>query len=433
MYNIWVDCTLYFVRLISGDAVITHCFISIICHKTQAMNKETGEYPRPRIPVHPILPVKLRWPFNNKSLCSVLDIQSIKFVTSGRAAIALALEDMQLNKDDKVLIPAYHCTSMVEPVIWSRATPVFYRIDADGSVNIKDIQEKLDGNVRAIIVTHYFGFPQDTLALRDLCDENGIFLIEDCAHALFGKSGGVTIGATGDYAIASMPKFFPTYDGGCIASSKNSLQGIRLDSSGFAFQIKSLFNIIERALEYGRLPLFRFLLRPLIYTKEIIWQKLKPGTLANKPLAPSSSEGSYQFEEEWIHKKISYPSKIIMKCTAKTCMAETRKGHFNNLLQAFSQTPGAAPLFDHLPEDVVPYVFPLLVNNPEPVFPVLKNKGVPIIRFGEYLWEGVDQSICQNSAYLSKHLFQLPCHQDLTIDEIAWMVKEIQETLQNYN
>jgi len=56
----------------------------------------------------------------------------------------------------------------------------------------------------------------------------------------------------------------------------------------------------------------------------------------------------------------------------------------------------------------VPQVFPLLIDAPERVFPVLKKAGVPVIRFGEYLWEGMEPGTCPVSMDLSRRVFQLP-------------------------
>ena len=73
----------------------------------------------------------------------------------------------------------------------------------------------------------------------------------------------------------------------------------------------------------------------------------------------------------------------------------------------------------------MPQVFPLLIDAPERVFPVLKKAGVPVIRFGEYLWEGMEPGTCPVSMDLSRRVFQLPCHQELSDSEIEWMLEEV--------
>ena len=70
-----------------------------------------------------------------------------------------------------------------------------------------------------------------------------------------------------------------------------------------------------------------------------------------------------------------------------------------------------------------------LLDEPERVFPLLKAQGVPIIRFGEFLWPGVDAALCPNSADLSRRLFQFPCHQGLRPGELAWMITRLRQVL----
>ena len=85
------------------------------------------DYPKPRIPTLPLLSLQSFAVPQGEHVPSVLDFPLVKFVTSGRVAIALALQQMKIGKDDKVLLPAYHCGAMVEPIIWVGATPVFYK------------------------------------------------------------------------------------------------------------------------------------------------------------------------------------------------------------------------------------------------------------------------------------------------------------------
>ncbi len=115
----------------------------------------------------------------------LLDSPRLSFTTSGRAAIALALQALGVGSGDRVLVPTYHCPTMVAPAVHVGARPVFYPLRSSGA----DLAflEALDlTGVRAILATHYFGLPQPMAELRRFCDRKGIALIEDCAHALFG-------------------------------------------------------------------------------------------------------------------------------------------------------------------------------------------------------------------------------------------------------
>ena len=87
------------------------------------------------------------------------------------------------------------------------------------------------------------------------------------------------------------------------------------------------------------------------------------------------------------------------------------------------------PLYPALPPAVVPHVFPLVVDEPEQVCEVLKRQGVPIIRFGEFLWPSMPRTRCPVSMDLSRRVLQFPCHQELAPDELEWMIERIRQAL----
>lgn len=386
-------------------------------------------FPKPRIPTQPVLSFASFFPNQHvwNNIPSVLDAASIKFVTSGRVAIALALKQMNIGKGDKVMIPAYHCPAMVEPVVWAGATPVFYKIQSDTSVDLHDIQTKLDHSVKLLLVTHYFGFPQNLLTIRAFCDKHKIYLLEDCAHSFFGEFNGKPIGTYGDYAIASTMKFFPIYEGGCLISARCSIEQLQLRSAGLSFEIKATLNALEKGFEYNRMQLLRKSLAIPIWLKNHIWKSVKHKTSKKISIGPGASDGGFGFEERWLHVRSSAFSRYLTKVASKTRIITKRRENYLFLLEALSGLPGCNPLFSDLPDGVVPHVFPLLVDNSQKVFPILKHRGVPIIRFGEYLWRGVDETVCSISMNLSRNLLQFPCHQELKSEEKEWMIAQIRE------
>ncbi|MCP5346823.1 MAG: DegT/DnrJ/EryC1/StrS family aminotransferase [Gammaproteobacteria bacterium] len=392
------------------------------------------DFPKPKIPTQAVLSgsgfsLKKQPP----DFPSILDANHNVFVTSGRIAITLALMDAKVGDGDAVMVPAYHCSSMIEPVIQVNARPVFYRINEDTSVDFQDLVKKCSPDVKAILGTHYFGFPQDLGSLRHLCDQRGIVLIEDCAHAFFGTLGKHSIGTIGDYSIASIMKFFPVYDGGCLAS-RNPLDFPEITSAGRGFEIKSILNTVENSLYYGRLASLGLFLKPPLRLKDLLWERFKKRRSqsgGNIPLAPGSSDGGYGLDANWLDKSMSRFSRYVMDHSNHRKIVEARRYNFLRIHEKLSTLPNCEPLFEALPEHVVPYVYPLKVQNPQGVFHLMKKEGIPIIRFGEFLWNGVDESICPNSVYLSKTVFQFPCNQALTDTEINWMTNLIAEIITN--
>ena len=161
-------------------------------------------------------------PARGKRTCPASSIsRNVVFTSSGRAAIALALRDLGIRPGDRVLVPTYHCPTMIAPVAAAGATPLFFPLDEKGTPRIAELAKWDLSRVRAMIAAHYFGLPQPMARIRQFCDDRGIALIEDCAHAMFGEADGKPIGAHGHYAIASLTKFLPTVDGGCLVYGRS--------------------------------------------------------------------------------------------------------------------------------------------------------------------------------------------------------------------
>lgn len=391
---------------------------------------ESQFFPQPSIPLSPILGKAINETLAEKHQFSILDAKYKCFITSGRSAIALALEQIGVTQNDEVLIPAYHCEAMVAPIKWIGAKPVFFKIEEDTTINLLDVEEKITSNTKAIIVTHYFGFTQSLLKIKEICGLHKISIIEDCAHAFFGVCDNQAVGTNGDYAIASCMKFFPVYDGGCLSSNSKNINDIQLTPPSMIFQVKALINILEKSVAYKRLGIFGHLLSSCLTATTWLWSRLKK-IKGNEQvnIGPSSSEGGYELDVNWINKTISLPSKFIIRTANLSEVVYLRRQNYLKLHARLATLPGCNPLYKQLPDHVVPWVYPLYVDQPEKYFSKLKMEGVPMWRFGEYLDAEVTEEICPVSINYSRHIFQFPCHQSLKNQEIEWMIEKITQII----
>ena len=148
---------------------------------------------------------------------SVEDLPHIAFTTSGRAAIYQALLQMQLPAGSSILVPTYHCPTMVAAILLAGHQPAYSGVRNGGLPDIDRISADTGQHARAMIVSHYFGLGQSLHEVRQWCDARGIALIEDCAHCYFGQAGDRPIGAWGDYCTASLSKFFRFRNADCWA------------------------------------------------------------------------------------------------------------------------------------------------------------------------------------------------------------------------
>lgn len=387
-----------------------------------------AHYPRPAYPVLPVLSWRSLYGGRRVAVPSLLAAPQVQWCTAGRMAIANALQAMHIGVGAKVLIPAYHCLAMVYPVQWCGATCDFYQINPDLSVDLADIQRRIDPTVKVLMVTHYFGMPQSLRPLRELCDRHGIFLLEDCAHALFGEQEGRPLGAWGDYAIASPMKFYPSYDGGCLVSSQHRLSGT-LRGNSWGFELKTALNTLERAWGYGRLRPLALLLHGPLRLKDGLWRRIKarwPQDHALRQLqAAPASEGGFGFDAEWIDRRMSMMSRWILRLASPARVVRRRQAHYRRLSLALANVPGCRPLWPELPATTVPYMFPLLVDEPDRVFPLLKQRAIPLLRFAEQLWPTMASADYPVAQCYSRHLLQLPCHQELRSQELDWIIAQV--------
>lgn len=387
---------------------------------------------RPLIPLAPILSASSFRRAAGARVATVLDAGNYRLVTSGRVAIGLALREIGVGPGDEVLVPAYHSPSMIPPVLWRGAAPRFYRVQADAAVDLDDLAANITPATRAVMVTHYFGFPQQMAPIRALCDARGIALIEDCAHCFIGEHGGRPVGAWGDYAIASSMKFLPIYEGGALVSARHALDRIRLRSAGAGFEAKAALDSLERGFAYGRLPVVRAALWLPLRAKGALWrlvkQRRRPGQAA-PALAPDSSDSSFNFDPRWLDKRSSLFARAMLKLASPNRIQALRRSRYARLEEAIRGLPGVRPLHARLPDGACPWVFPVVADDPDTLFARLKALGVPLTRFGNPPWQGVDGATCANAAMLARQVLALPCHQELTEPEVDWLVARLREAV----
>ena len=161
--------------------------------------------------------------------------------------------------------------------------------------------------------------------------------------------------------------------------------------------------------------------------KDGLWGALKKRRSAPAALAPSSSDSSYSFDPAWLDKRSSWFARTLLALVPASRIAALRRRNYARLDTALGSIRGMRALYPGLPPGVCPWVYPLLVDDPEPLFDRLLAAGVPVVRFGHPLWQGVDEHTCPVSADLSRRVLALPCHQELREDELAWLIDSVRK------
>jgi dTDP-4-amino-4,6-dideoxygalactose transaminase len=128
-------------------------------------------------------------------------------VSSGTAALHLACRAAGLGPGDEVIVPAFTFVASASAARFVGAEPVLCDILGPHDVNldVHDVERRITPRTRAVVAVHFFGYPADVPALRELCDAHGLILIEDCAEAIMAHvaKGGPQVGTVGDLGAFS--------------------------------------------------------------------------------------------------------------------------------------------------------------------------------------------------------------------------------------
>jgi dTDP-4-amino-4,6-dideoxygalactose transaminase len=146
--------------------------------------------------------------------------------SSGTTAIHTALTALGISPGDEVIVPPITDMGTLSPILYQNAVPVFADLTPRGYVlDTESVRAAITPRTKAIIAVQLWGNTCDMSALRALCDEHGIFLIEDCAQAFHATYDGKLIGTTGHVGCFSFNEFkhISCGDGGIVITNDAEL------------------------------------------------------------------------------------------------------------------------------------------------------------------------------------------------------------------
>lgn len=265
---------------------------------------------------------------------------------SARGAFSYLLTNLNLPAGSEVILPAFTCVVIVNPVLWQGLKPVYVDINPeDFNTPIAKLVEAVTPQTKLILVQHTFGQPIEVAKLRRELKRLGredIILVEDLAHALGAEyaSGGI-VGTSADYAVMTfgVEKMISTIRGGALLVNQTA------NTEGIYEEFK---------LSYAKLPelpswqLRRLLLNPLFWSittplYHLGVGKFTIGRLLVKLGHLSKILGIQIDEQEYSGGKPNYlPAKLHPKLAALGNLQLPKLARFNNnrrkLANAYSKT-----------------------------------------------------------------------------------------------
>jgi dTDP-4-amino-4,6-dideoxygalactose transaminase len=159
-----------------------------------------------------------------RELADRVDSKAAAALSSGTAAIHLALKAAGVGEGDIVFCPTLTFSATANPIIYQNAIPVF--IDSDyetWNMSPKALEEAFEKypEVKAVIVVHLYGLSADMDKIMAICKKHKVTVIEDAAESLGSYYKGKQTGTFGDYGIFSFNgnKIITTSGGGMLVSN----------------------------------------------------------------------------------------------------------------------------------------------------------------------------------------------------------------------
>ena len=338
-----------------------------------------------RVVLKPCIP-----PFMSGKKCAYFSL--------ARFALRSLVKALNIRQGDNILIPAYICDVAITPFESQGVEVRYFDIMSDFTPDFEMAESQADSKTKAMLVVHYFGFPQPLQRIKNFCQKHNLILIEDCAHTIFGKYQGQYLGTIGEAAVFSPRKFLPVTDGGILCvDPKYSLPTATYTS-------------------------------PILHPKQAVHLLLKQVSiqLGNNILSVAIRRRKAGNEriggvDAWQEASgMSLLSKWILHRSPYNAIIETRRENYVYIRRLLERAPYVKLVFKELPEGVVPMAFPVLLE------PYLVEKLLPYAgKYGFYLWPRLPDfrsSKYKHALYFSKRLVLLPIHQDIKSKHLEALV-----------
>lgn len=331
------------------------------------------------------------------------------YYTSGRVALWAVLGSMGVGPGDSVLLPAFICDSVLGPIEARGASSHFFPVTNDIGIRIEDVKACLTPATRAVVIPHYYGFATPLDELLALCEERGIWLIEDCAHALYSFVGDRPLGRQGHAAVFSPWKSLPLADGGILVL--NDARLVRPDPlpepSAFRLAVRMAYRVlptIETVIGWS--PRLELLRRGGV--RESIQERDRsPGFLR---------ESGSDFSQQVLERANGFQ------------IREKRRANYHRLAKALASTPYLRALVPRLHEGICPLGLPVRSADREQAREHFLNRGINVRAYWERLPREVSAEEFPEAHQISREILILPVHQSLTQRQIEHIERAI-ETL----
>jgi 8-amino-3,8-dideoxy-alpha-D-manno-octulosonate transaminase len=144
-------------------------------------------------------------------------------VSSGTAAIKIALKAFNVKPGDEVITQAFNFIATIEAIVDVGAKPVLVNIDKTLNMDINDLKKKITKKTKVVLPVHMLGYPCDMKNIKKICKKKNIKILEDNCESIGGKYEKKFLGNIGDIGVLSLDfgKTITTGEGGIILTNNS--------------------------------------------------------------------------------------------------------------------------------------------------------------------------------------------------------------------
>lgn len=176
-----------------------------------------------------------------KAFSEKLDFKYGQAVSSGTAALRVALEAAGIKAGDEVITQSHTFIATVEAIMSIGANPVVVDIDETLNMNPGSFEAAISRKTRAVMPVHMLGEMANMVEISHIARKYGILIIEDCAQGLGASIGEKRAGSFSSVAAFSTDagKTLNTGEGGMVLTNDQDtyLRARSLHDHGHAYEV----------------------------------------------------------------------------------------------------------------------------------------------------------------------------------------------------
>ena len=150
-----------------------------------------------------------------------LQVNHAQLVSSGTAAVSVALASAGIGSGDEVIMPTFTFVASFEAIMMLGAIPILVDIDDTLTLDPEKVKAAITPKTKAIMPVHMCGSMANLDALVDICHEHNLVLIEDSSQATGATYKGKPLGSIGDLGCLSLDfvKIITAGEGGAVLTN----------------------------------------------------------------------------------------------------------------------------------------------------------------------------------------------------------------------